>query len=91
MRLYNNRLYLLAFTPGLSGFQRWNEKELRIMTGAKARGNYKLNVIEEYRPGSHQAFRLERGELPEHQWNVSESVMMMYLKENPYVSAFVMV
>jgi len=93
MRIYSDRFYLLEFIPGLSGFKQWNEREYRIMTGLKAKANYRSNVVEEFRPGSRgpgERYRLEGEKLPEYQTEVNESDMTAYLKENPWVSAFIM-
>ena len=69
-RIYKSRVYFIEVVPGISGFQRWNEREYGIASGAtvKSRG-LKVGMP----PGIHgdlnagQRFRLDDGHLPEFQ------------------------
>lgn len=63
MRIYNNKCYIKEIIPGISGFQRWHEREYKVMSGRFAR-HCKSNIIREfiYNGGK---FRVEDGHLPD--------------------------
>lgn len=87
-RIYRDRFYLIESIPGISGFQRWDEREFRLVTGHKARLN-RLSVVCEYVPGHGRpdTFRLEDGRLPEYQQVVDVGQAIAYLVREPFGSA----
>ena len=66
MRIYDNKYYIVESTPGISGFQRWDEREYRIVRGKTARSLYKLHIVREFifKGGT---FRIEDGHFPKYQ------------------------
>jgi len=85
-RIFKNRFYLIEAAPGISGFQRWNETEYRLVTGAKARTE-RSSVVGEYSPKPGDRFRLEDGHLPEHQPHADADEAMAWLRDHQYSSA----
>ncbi len=64
MRIFKNKLYLIATIPGISGFQRWDKRELRIMLGHRAKTNSRLDIVGEFNPDRDTfCFILEDGHL----------------------------
>ena len=64
IRIRAGHYYVLARTPGLSGFQRWGELEYDVVTAAKAR-NRRLEVVGELSPVATDLYRLGDGHIPE--------------------------
>ena len=87
MRIYKDRYYVLSQVPGISGFQRWHERELTVVTGYKA-ANYKLAVKCEYTPGKTDTFILFDGHLPDHCPRANEREMISWLDNNSYGVAY---
>ena len=87
MRIYKTRFYVLETVPGISGFQRWNERERRLCTGHAA-VNHRPYVIGEYQVKAADRLRLENGRLPEYQPILSAIEAMPTLTANPYMMAF---
>lgn len=85
LRIRSDRFYAVETVPGISGFQRWNERERRIVSGRKARTMRSSVVFEvDMLLGK---YRLENGCLPEHQAIVDGHGVTDYLRANPYASA----
>lgn len=77
------RYYVTATVPGISGFQRWNEREYRVVGHKRAAGRDRLDVLGELvRSGA--SYRLEDGHTPEFQPVVTESEALTWLSFNPY-------
>lgn len=87
MRIYKNKFYILQSTPGISGFQRWDEREYRLCTGHKAAFN-RLSVIKEFRADNAARFRLEDGHLPNHQPYANAHEAIAWVAENRYQTAY---
>ena len=87
MRVYKNKYYILRTHPGISGFQRWDKYEYRLVTGKKARF-HRLNIYKEFRAKGLAYFRLENGHLPDYQPGAKEADALRWLDENPYGSVF---
>jgi hypothetical protein len=83
MRIYANRFYVTATTPGISGFQRWDEKEYRIVTGLRAKSR-RLDVVGELIPVGGDWYRLEDGHVPDCQPKVEHGAAFEWLTANPY-------
>lgn len=78
MRVYKKKYYILQRTPGISGFQKWGEKEFVVCTGLKAMNN-KSSIIKEFSPNGKGKFRLEDGHLPSHQPKAEEEGALNWL------------
>ena len=89
MRIYKNKYYILKSIPGISGFQRWNEREYRVCTGHKAR-HYRLDVVKEFRENGRGRFRLEDGHLPDHQPGAKEKEIIPWLDTRVFATAFIL-
>lgn len=87
MRIYRNRFYVVEETPGLSGFQRWDKIQVRIVTGYVAR-RLKSSVTGEFNTTDPRSYRLDDGHLPDHQPITDAAGVIAYLKENLYSSAY---
>jgi len=84
MRIYKNKYYLMADTPGISGFKRWNEKEYYVSTGHRAKNN-RTRVLKEYRPDLFASwFRIEDGHLPDYQPRLCEEDALKWLDKNMF-------
>lgn len=87
-RLYTERFYILMRTPGISGFQRWDEQEYALVAGARARLN-RAEVLCEYRatarglPPALDRLRLSDGHLPDHQPIVNGLDALAWIAANP--------
>jgi hypothetical protein len=77
------RFYVLATVPGISGFQRWDEREYRIVTADKAR-NHRLDVVGELLPIQEDWFRLEDGHMPDYQPKARLPKALEWLTANPF-------
>jgi len=88
MRIYKDRFYILETIPGISGFQEWNKREYRIVTGEIAR-HHRCDVKKEYKYGTWKKFRVEDGKLPEFQEVLNEQEMIARLRNNPTLRMFV--
>jgi len=44
-RLYKNKYYVVYDYPGISGFKRWDKKEIYIVSGHTAQTRYRSHVI----------------------------------------------
>ncbi len=86
-RIYADKTYLGWSTPGISGFQRWGEKEWFLAIGAGAR-NRRPEVDREYVPTEEEKFRLGDGHLPESQPVVTGPEAVEWLREHPYCLAY---
>jgi len=89
MRIFKNKYYILQSIPGISGFQRWNEREYRIATGYKAR-NDKLHIVKEFRENGRGKFLLEDGHLPDYQPQEKEKEIIPWLDKERYSTAFIL-
>ncbi len=89
MRIYKHKLYIAERTPGISGFQKWGQKEFRVIGGVRAR-LLPDNLVVEYKIGQYSKFRFEDGHLPEFQLIVNELKMVKMLSENPWLTFFVL-
>ena len=67
MKIYNNKYYIVESIPGISGFQRWDEREYRVVRGRTARALYKLHIVQEFLFRVCGRYRLEDGHLPDYQ------------------------
>lgn len=65
MRIYKGKYYIEESIPGISGFQRWNERQYRVMNGKRA-ANRKINIITEFKFNGGK-FKIENGRCPEYQ------------------------
>jgi hypothetical protein len=83
VKIRNGRLYVLETIPGISGFKRWDEREHRVVTAAKARLN-RSNVAGELLPIAEDFYRLEDGHLPDHQPMVRFPEAEAWLIANPF-------
>lgn len=79
------RLYVTEEIPGISGFQRWSEREYHIVGHLRAAGRDRLNVIGEFIPTG-GTYRLEDGHIPAYQPIASEAAAVEWLAANPYAS-----
>ena len=89
MRIYKKKYYILSAIPGLSGFQRWNEREYRVCTGHKA-SHHRLDIVKEFRENGRGKFRLEDGHLPDYQPKAMEKEIIPWLDKQKYASAFIL-
>ena len=89
MRVYKNKYYILESTPGISGFQRWNEREYRVCTGYKAQHD-KLHIVKEFRENGMGRFRLEDGHLPDYQPTAKEKEIIPWLDKERFSTAFIL-
>jgi len=89
MRIYKKKYYILESIPGISGFQKWNEREYRVATGFKAQHD-KLHIVKEFKENGRGKFRLEDGHLPDHQPQVKEKEIIPWLDEQRYAAAFIL-
>ncbi len=89
MRVYKNKYYILESIPGISGFQRWNEREYRVCTGHKAQHD-KLHIVKEFRENGRGKFRLKDGHLPDHQPTAREREIIPWLDTERYSTAFIL-
>ena len=87
MRIYSDRFYVIGETPGLSGFQRWDKVQIRIVTGHVAR-RLKHSVIGEFNTADTRSYRLDDGHLPDYQPITNAAGVLTYLTENIYSSAY---
>lgn len=88
MRIYKDRFYVISVVPGLSGFQRWNEREHMLVTGLRAKRNDYREVREvKSLSGS---FELNDGHLPGHRPVVDFAAACEWLTQNPYQEAVVL-
>ena len=71
----------------MSGFQRWNEREYRIITGKRAQARDRLHVVAEWTPMSDEEYAIEDGHLPGHQPIGTLADVITFLDANPYQSA----
>lgn len=100
-RVFKNKFYMTAETPGISGFQEWDNVELRIISGHKAmEENYRYRVVAEFIPekifcGSclrgidGHGMRFENGKLPNCQEFVLDEEIKKTLLEFPFNSLYV--
>ena len=86
MKIYKDRFYVKAGTPGISGFQQWGETEFRIVTGHKAR-NCRPHIVAEWTPTSDEQYRLENGRCPEFQPVTDREGVIEFLRREPFQSA----
>lgn len=89
MRIFKNKYYILKSIPGISGFQRWNEREYRVATGYKA-SHDRLNVVKEFRENGRGQFRLEDGHLPDYQPRAKEKEIIPWLDKEIFNTAFIL-
>ena len=85
MRIYKCKFYIAECIPGLSGFQRWNERERYVISGHRASGSDRINVICQYNHLPNEQFRLEDGHLPDHQPTTTDP--RQFLRNKPYQRA----
>jgi len=91
MRIYNNRLYAIGETPGISGFQSWHKTQVRIVTGYVAR-RLRSSIIGEFDATDTRSwYRLDDGHLPGHQPITNAAGVIAYLTENVYSAAYELV
>jgi hypothetical protein len=84
-RIQNNKLYVTWCTPGISGFQRWGEKEWHLMSGAKARNARGMfTVVSEYAPKSNEKFKTSHWEDAQ---IINGKEVADMLAENPWADA----
>lgn len=86
MTIRRKGFYVLAIVPGISGFQRWNEREFQVVTGHKA-ANCRSYVVGEWLPTSEDRYRLNDGHLPSHQPETHAEGALEYLLANPFGEA----
>jgi len=89
MRIFKKKYYIMQSIPGISGFQRWNEREYRVCTGRKAQ-LHKLDIVKEFRENGRGQFLLEDGHLPEYQAHAKEKEIIPWLDEQRYSTAFIL-
>jgi len=89
MRIYKNKFYIMETVPGISGFQRWDEREYRVCTGYKA-CNHRAYIVSEFNDKKNNKYRLENGRVPEHQPVVNAKKMKQWLLRNPYQTAMIL-
>ena len=87
MRIYSKRFYEVAEHPGISGFQRWDKLQVRIVTGLVAR-RMRSSVLSEFDCNTDRIYRLDDGHLPDYQPRADASAVISYLTANPYSSAY---
>lgn len=85
-KIYKDRYYIIANAPGISGFQRFDEREYRVVSGLKA-ANHREYVIGEWSQRSGYRYALENGRMPEHQPVVDADGVVVFLRANPYQCA----
>lgn len=83
MRIYQDRFYVLAVTPGISGFQRWHERELHIVTGRKARNN-RLSVVGEWSPKPGEEYIIHDGHTRDYCPRGDADAVRAFLASNPF-------
>ena len=87
MRIYSNRFYVTAGTPGISGFQQWDKTVFSIVTGLKARTCARSSVVAEWTPTNDERYRLGNGRLPEYQPVVDAAGVVEFLRSEPFQAA----
>ena len=87
MKIYSDRFYVAAGTPGISGFQQWGKTEFSVVTGRKAR-NCRSSVVGEWTPTSDERYRLGNGRVPELQPVVDAAGVVEFLRNEPFQAAF---
>lgn len=96
MRIVKTKFYLLATTPGISGFQQWGKLDLRIVTGHKA-ATRKIDVVAEFNPIAvdlssifyNRMLAYEDGHIRGHQPLINSNNIQKVLLQMPYDSVFV--
>lgn len=83
MRIYRDRFYVTEEVPGISGFQRWNEREYAVITGHKAR-NHRTIVVGELLPIAEDWYRIEDGHIPDYQERMRLPEALRWLAANPF-------
>jgi hypothetical protein len=86
MRIYKAEYYVMASVPGISGFQRWDEREFRIVTGMKAANN-RVDIVGLWLPQSDERYRIENGRTTENQLVADAENVILFLRDNPYQCA----
>ena len=82
MRIYADRFYVLERVPGISGFQRWAERDRFVITGRKAANN-RTAIVSEWTPDDRR-YRIRDGHLPEQCPIGGSAEVLRFLAENPY-------
>ena len=85
-----DRLYVVARVPGISGFQRWDEREYRLVTGINARnmrsnGAGDENIAEFTGIGPSNRLLLEHEGFPGEPQTLEQAVL--WLQQNPWKKA----
>lgn len=83
MRIYKNRQYILAVIPGISGFQRWDEREYYVVSGLKAKNN-RVDIIAEWTPCADEQYELCDGHLPGYRPVGGILEVLAFLEREPY-------
>jgi len=82
-RIYKQRFYVRETIPGISGFQRWGDREYSVVTGHKA-ANCRLEIVGELLPISEDYWRIGDGHVPECQPLLRTPEAIAWLRKNPY-------
>jgi len=85
MRIYRDRVYVLANFPGISGYKDWSRLAYRIGSGKHAANN-RTEAIGELRARS-GLYRLQDGHLPDYQPRVGLDDALAWIQSNPYQTA----
>jgi len=85
MRIYKDRFYVLALTPGISGFKKWGIVERQIVTGHKAARERHL-VECEYQPSGNEVAELHDGHLAGYRPSLPIAGALDWLKSNPFAA-----
>ena len=94
MRIYRNRFYVIHTTPGISGFQQWDKREVHVVSGARAAGRNRLEVVREFRPSvqiagyGDELFRVEEGHHPDYQPRMTIADALAHLTANPFDAVY---
>ena len=89
MKIFKKNYYIIHSTPGISGFQRWDEHEYRVCTGYKAQ-NCKTDIVKQFLLNGRGKYRLEDGHVPECQPIVHEKEIIPWLDKQRFATAFIL-
>lgn len=90
MRVYADRFYVLARTPGIGGFQRWGQKDLSIAYGPRA-ARCRSEIVGELdyvTTGSSAGVRLGDGHLADYQPRAALTDALAWLRSNPHAEVY---
>ena len=83
IRINRGGLYVLESVPGISGFQRWNEREYRVCGPRKAKRELSsVCAVFKHRPG--HTYFAEDGHIRGHQPTILPADIAAWIELNPF-------